>query len=116
MTLGRLWFYVSRGLIYVVLIGFALLMLFPFFYMAFTSLKNSDDVFNSPPRLLPRSAQTVTTAGGEDLPAYLLEVNGETRTMVPTGERVRLGYLTTADKINFTDVRRSDVLTTILID
>jgi len=57
---------------YLVLIGFGLLILFPFLFMVFTSLKLPTDVFRSPPRLLPMSPQTVTI-DGQQLPLYMVE-------------------------------------------
>ncbi len=57
---------------YLVLIGFGLLILFPFLFMVFTSLKLPTDVFRSPPRLLPMSPQTVTI-DGQQFPLYMVE-------------------------------------------
>ncbi len=57
---------------YLVLVGFGLLILFPFLFMVFTSLKLPTDVFRSPPRLLPMSPQTVTI-DGQEFPLYVVE-------------------------------------------
>lgn len=56
---------------YLVLIGFGLLILFPFLFMVFTSLKLPTDVFRSPPRLLPMSPQTVMI-DGQQFPLYVV--------------------------------------------
>ena len=54
---------------YAVLIIFGFLILFPFLFMFFTSFKAPDDVFRSPPRLLPFTAQTAPI-DGEPFPLY----------------------------------------------
>ena len=70
---------VQRTGTYVVLVAVALVVLFPFFIALTISLKQSDDVFNYPPTVLPRKAASVQ--GGElaGKPLYDLEVKGETR-------------------------------------
>ena len=72
----------SRTLTYAVLVAVALLVLFPFFIALTTSLKQSDDVFNYPPTVLPRAASTAE--GGElaGKPLYDLEIAGQTRRVV----------------------------------
>lgn len=57
---------------YFVLVGFGLLILFPFLFMVFTSLKLPTDVFRSPPRLLPMSPETATI-DGQEFPLYIVE-------------------------------------------
>ncbi|MEO0565701.1 MAG: hypothetical protein AAF125_26575, partial [Chloroflexota bacterium] len=71
-------FYGLRALLYVLLTGFAFLMLFPFIYMIMTSLKTSDDVFQSPPRLLPYSPNTLEV-DGDQVEVFRLEIDGEVR-------------------------------------
>jgi len=70
-----------RVLIYLVLGGFAIIMLFPFMYMFFTSLKDANDVFTYPPRVLPYEAVT-TVVDGEEVPLYSIEIDGEPREMI----------------------------------
>jgi multiple sugar transport system permease protein len=66
------WF--RQGLIYVVLVVFGFLILFPFLFMFFTAFKEPTDVFTSPPRLLPRVPITTSVAGfDEPLPLYWIE-------------------------------------------
>jgi ABC-type glycerol-3-phosphate transport system permease component len=102
-------YYGLRALLYIVLTGFAFLMLFPFTYMMMSSLKTSDDVFQSPPRLLPRSP-VETEYNGETVELFQLEVDGQVREMVPTGEKVRYGYFTSEANINFENTRESEIL------
>jgi ABC-type glycerol-3-phosphate transport system permease component len=65
---------------YAVLTIFGLLILFPFLFMFFTSLKLPGDVFRSPPRLLPYTTETVLIEG-ESAPLYRVEVDGRTETL-----------------------------------
>jgi ABC-type glycerol-3-phosphate transport system permease component len=57
---------------YGVLLSFGFLILFPFLFMFFTSFKAPADVFRSPPRLLPYSAETAQI-DGEPFPLYRVE-------------------------------------------
>jgi ABC-type glycerol-3-phosphate transport system permease component len=108
-------FYLTRALIYALLLGFAFIILFPFTYMMMSSLKTSSDVFHSPPRLLPYSPIT-TEYEGEEVAQYNFEIDGEVRQMVPTGERIRYGYFTTEDRINFDNARDSEVVMQVPLD
>ncbi len=94
---------------YTLLTAFALFMLFPFIYMITTSLKSSNSVFESPPRLLPYTQETINVAG-EETPVYLIEVDGQIRRMIDTGEGARFGFFTTAGEIDLTDPRQSTIL------
>ncbi|GAB4323738.1 MAG: hypothetical protein Kow00117_12110 [Phototrophicales bacterium] len=107
--------WIFRIFAYILLTAFGLFMLFPFIYMMMTSLKTSNDVFNTPPRLLPRSPVTVEYEG-EERPTYRFEIDGETVTMVPTGERVRFGFFTTPELINASSPRDSEILYEIPFD
>ncbi len=80
----------TRALIYFVLSSVAALMLFPFIYMFFTSLKDANDVFTYPPRVLPYEASTVSF-DGEQLPAYQVEVDGDVRTLALVEDGIRAG-------------------------
>jgi multiple sugar transport system permease protein len=83
--------FVGRAGIYLILGGVALLMIFPFVYMFFTSLKDSSDVFTYPPRILPYEAATQEVAG-ERLPLFEIESeDGETRSMVLVEEGIEAG-------------------------
>lgn len=62
----------QRAGLYAVLVAFAVVMLFPFVYLVATALKETDDVFAYPPRLLPRSQQTAVV-DGETVPLYRVD-------------------------------------------
>ena len=67
--------------LYVALSSFGLLMLFPFAVVAFGSLKEADDIFRFPPRLLPYSQDTAEV-DGEEQPLFLVE--GTERVLLET--------------------------------
>ena len=50
----------GRTLLYLFLGGFALLMVFPFIYMAASALKTPEDTLRYPPKVLPRQADEFT--------------------------------------------------------
>lgn len=70
---------------YAVLTVFGLLILFPFMFMFFTSLKAPGDIFRSPPRLLPYSAQ-IATVDGAEVPLYRVETEAGARTLALVDE------------------------------
>ncbi|MCL4877414.1 MAG: carbohydrate ABC transporter permease [Anaerolineae bacterium] len=110
---ARLWF--IRLMVYLLLGGCGFIMLFPFAYMMFTSVKNSTDVFHYPPRLLPYSAVTAEYEG-QTLPVYKFEIDGETYEMVLTDEKVRYGFFTTQENIDVNNTRQSKILVELPID
>ncbi|MBS3963145.1 MAG: carbohydrate ABC transporter permease, partial [Methylomonas sp.] len=69
------------------------MMLFPFLFMFFTSLKQSQDTFNFPPRLLPRNQTYISVPGFEEpLKLYLLEdANGIMREFALSRDIVQVG-------------------------
>lgn len=109
------WEWVQRIIAYVLLLFFGFLMIFPFLYMMFTSLKTSDDVFRNPPQLLPLT-QATTTYNGEEAPLYEFVIDGETRELVDTGERVRFGFFTSQELVNADDERSSEILVELPFD
>ncbi len=106
---------IGRGVAYFLLTFFALVMLFPFIYMITTSFKTSTDVFTYPPRLLPYSPETVIVDGKEQ-PVYLIDIDGVTYEMIDTGQVVRFGFFTTADKINATIPRESEIVAEVPLE
>jgi len=108
-------FWGGRVLIYALLIGFAWLMLFPFTYMIMSSLKTNDDVFRSPPRLLPFSPIT-TEVEGEERTLYTFTVDGQERQMVETDESIRFGFFTTPEQINWENDRDSAIVAEVPLD
>jgi multiple sugar transport system permease protein len=84
--------WLTNGLAYIVLIGFALIMIFPFVYMLTTSFKLPGDTFRYPPRLLPRDNVTTTFPDVEEpLPLYYVEVDGERRQYALVESNIRVG-------------------------
>ena len=62
---------------YALLVGVAVLVLFPFVVAVSTSLKRNTDIFTYPPSLVPRTEETIDAAEiggteGEQLPVYTL--------------------------------------------
>ena len=65
---------------YAVLIIVAIVIIFPFIITLTTSVKDSKDVFNYPPRVLPHMAVTRSIAGiDKPVALYRVTVNGKTR-------------------------------------
>ena len=84
--------YFRNGLIYLVLTGFALIMLFPFFFMFFTSFKEPRDTFRYPPRLLPRAVETTNVPGLDgEFPLYEVDFAGQTREFALVESSIRIG-------------------------
>ncbi len=93
--LGR--YLAGRGGAYLVLIGLAALMLFPFVFMAMSALKTPDDTFRYPPKILPRSPATATIDGVEE-DLFSVEVPGEgTRSVYLAENGVEAGLFATPD-------------------
>lgn len=111
----KLRLYLLRGIAYLLLLGFGFLIIFPFLYMMTTSLKTPTDVFRYPPRLLPLSQETATY-NGEPAPLYRLEVGGQPRDVVATGEDERFGFFTTREQLNVDDPRESEILVQLPLD
>ncbi|RMG84048.1 MAG: carbohydrate ABC transporter permease [Chloroflexi bacterium] len=107
--------WLTRIVIYIVLTGFAIFMLFPFIYMVMTSLKTSNDVFHYPPRLLPYTPE-MREYNGELVPVYSITVDGQQREMVLTGEKVDFGFFTTETLVNVDSPRESEILADIPLD
>ena len=89
----------------------AFLMVFPFLYMFFTSLKQTQDVYHSPPRLLPYSADTIER-DGKQVSVYEFEINGQKHQMVidDAAGVTSFGFFTTADQLNGADPQSSSGL------
>ncbi len=69
------WATFVRVMTYGLLVTVALVVVFPFVVAVATSTKNNDDIFNYPPTLIPREAQTIEAAevqvdAEEPLPLY----------------------------------------------
>ncbi len=98
---------VRRGLgttgLYVLLITFAIIFMFPFVYMLTTALKTSEEFYRYPPQLLPMQAATAAIAG-EELPLYRIPVDGGQVEMVPVEAGVRAGIFAPAEDLESTVV------------
>ncbi|MDX2140668.1 MAG: carbohydrate ABC transporter permease [Chloroflexota bacterium] len=105
----------TRIAVYIALTFIAYIMLFPFLYMVFTSLKTATDVFRSPPRLLPYSPVTAEY-NGQQLPLFVLTEDGVTRQVVDSGDSVRFGFFTTEALINQENARESEIVVQVPID
>jgi multiple sugar transport system permease protein len=83
---------IANSLAYIALIGFALIMIFPFVYMVTTSFKTPADTFRYPPRLLPRDPNTVEVEGVEEpLPLFFVEIDGQRKEFALEESNIRLG-------------------------
>ncbi len=88
----RLTRFLGNLFIYFILTSFALVMLFPFFYMLSTSLKLPSDTFRYPPRMLPRDPVTIELEGfDEPLPLYYVEHEGSQREFALTQSNIKVG-------------------------
>ncbi|MCL4868866.1 MAG: carbohydrate ABC transporter permease [Anaerolineae bacterium] len=96
----------QNAAVYLVLTGFAALMLFPFIFMIATSLKEPADTFRYPPRLLPRAPVFVEMAGYEqDLPLYYVTVDGDEEQYALVESGIRVGRYAPADNLAMELVR-----------
>lgn len=96
-----------QAIVYIVLIAFGLLILFPFLFMFFTSLKEPDEVFTSPPRLLPSTPSTAQVAGfDKPLPLYwLTDDAGQRRQFALAEEGLSVGIFASPDNLAATTER-----------
>jgi multiple sugar transport system permease protein len=88
----------GRGGIYLFLILLAVLMVFPFVYMAASALKTPADTFRYPPKVLPREP-VVMDVGGEELPVFSLPVEGSDRDVVLAESAVPAGVFVDPDDL-----------------
>ena len=81
-----------RVLTYAVLVAVAVVVVFPFVVAVATSTKNSQDIFNYPPTLIPRENQTVEAAevglDGDPIPLYTFP---DTDAKLRAGRQRRVG-------------------------
>jgi multiple sugar transport system permease protein len=84
--------YLANGAAYVILTVFAFFMLFPFLFMFTTSLKEPQDTFRYPPKLLPRQGLTTPVAGFDDpLPLYYVDYEGQQRQFALAQDNIKIG-------------------------
>ncbi len=94
--------------LYAILAAFGLLMVFPFAYLASSSLKAKDDVFRYPPRILPRET-TAVEIDGEPRPLYDVTTDGTTRRLALVGTADFVTYAPPDDLDNTVSVAKADV-------
>lgn len=84
--------YLANGAAYVILTVFAFFMLFPFLFMFTTSLKEPQDTFRYPPKLLPRQGLTTQVAGFEEpLLLYHVDYEGQQRQFALAQDNIKIG-------------------------
>lgn len=90
---------IRAGVIYAILTVFAVVMLFPFLVMLFTSLKTPADTFSYPPRLLPTEQVTVELPGFDrPVPLHYVErAPGERVPMALVEDNIRVGIFAPLD-------------------
>ena len=95
--------FMSNFGVYFVLTFFAIVMLFPFFYMLSTSFKIPADTFRYPPRMLPRDPVTIQVEGYEEpLPLYFVEVDGVRKEYALAKSNIKVGIYAPADDLTNT--------------
>ncbi|MBK6792125.1 MAG: carbohydrate ABC transporter permease [Anaerolineales bacterium] len=95
--------FLSNFGVYFVLTFFAIVMLFPFFYMLSTSFKIPADTFRYPPRMLPRDPVTIQVEGyAEPLPLYFVEVDGVRKEYALSKSNIKVGIYAPADDLTNT--------------
>ncbi len=103
----RLTRFLGNLFIYIVLTFFAVVMLFPFFYMLSTSLKLPADTFHYPPRMLPRDPVTVEMDGfDKPLPLYYVDYEGSQRKFALVRSNIKVGVYASPDDPQTTYERR----------
>lgn len=86
----------GRAGVYALLVAVGVVMLFPFVFVAGSSVKSRSDIFNYPPRLLPYDQHAVEVAGDER-PAFIID--GQVRGLVT---EVPVGVYAPADDLDAT--------------
>lgn len=98
--------FLSNFFVYFILTFFALIMLFPFFYMLSTSFKIPADTFRYPPRMLPRDPAVIEVEGFEKpLPLYYVVVDGERREYALAQGNIRIGIYAPPENLEATAER-----------
>lgn len=88
---------------YIILTVFALVMLFPFAFMFFTSLKEPKDTFRYPPRLLPRTPITAQVEGfDEPLPLYYVDYEGQQQEFALAQDNIKIGVYADPNNLDVT--------------
>lgn len=111
MTTYRIGIFLRNLLLYITLIFFAFVMLFPFLVMLFTSLKEAGDTYRFPPKLLPRASITQEVDGfDEPLPVYYVDFNGAREEFVLLEKTVKVGEYAAPDNLEDSFIRELDLV------
>ena len=112
MTTYRIGIFLRNLLLYITLTFFAFAMLFPFLVMLFTSLKEANDTYRFPPKLLPRAPITMEVEGFEEvLPVYKVDYKGAQEEFVLIEKSVKVGEYAAPNKLDVTYIRELDLVT-----
>ncbi len=104
--------YLGHTAVYAILSFFALVMLFPFLVMLFTSFKQVEDTYRFPPRLLPKKPVSTEVAGfDEPLPLYVVEDAAGRHEYVLIERSVKVGEYAAPDNLEETFQRELDQVT-----
>lgn len=91
----------KSALTYLVLIGFAAIVLFPFVVALSTSFKQPADVFSYPPTLVPRAPSTVSVQGFEDpLPVYTVDTSSGARDYALAEDGIAVGIYSAVSDVD----------------
>jgi len=111
MTTYRIGIFLRNLLLYITLIFFAFVMLFPFLVMLFTSLKEAGDTYRFPPKLLPRESITMNIDGfDEPLPLYFVDYNESREEFVLIKKTVKVGEYAAPDNLEKSYIRELDLV------
>lgn len=95
--------FLGNAAVYFVLTFFAVIMLFPFFYMLSTSFKLPADTFRYPPRMLPRDPVTIQVDGYEEpLPLYYVKVDAGQKEYALARSNIKVGTYAPPDTLTAT--------------
>jgi len=112
MSTYRIGIFLRNLLLYFTLTFFAIAMLFPFLVMVFTSLKEANDTYRYPPKMLPRAPITLDVDGfDEPLPVYYVDYQGSQEEFVLIEKTVKVGEYAALDQLDTTYIRELDLVT-----
>jgi len=104
--------YLGNTAVYAILTFFALIMIFPFLVMLFTSFKQVEDTYRFPPRLLPKVPVSTEVEGfDEPLPLYIVEDEDGQHEYVLIERSVKVGEYAAPDNLEETYQREVDLVT-----
>jgi len=79
--------------------------------MVFTSLKEANDTYRYPPKMLPRAPITLDVDGfDEPLPVYYVDYQGSQAEFVLIEKTVKVGEYAAPDSLDVTYIRELDLV------